>query len=603
MFMLFFMSTTVYPVVVLVHGESKKLNKEFCSMIKDYAEESRLGPVVSNFGWTGKRKNIIGAGRNLRLFIGDEIRKVDQRNSLLVRKEQLIVIAFDIGGWVASRAIQQVHQELRGGTQGKQIAVFCTIDTPIQGDLIYLNRYSPRLDTIAQCVGLYINLFAQGVSDDGKTDGVYTFFANQRLQNPIEDTMVNVNVLHKPEGCFCSKPVSIPLDEIDGRQLAICLFEVFNQMREQLYPDGLLLVKRDGMEYCREQIKHGSSPAQRKPAFYRQGGDMKKLLLIAVLASIHMSAHPVVYLVHGAFQSVAQHLGVTWYKPGGDFYEIVSKQTAEIDAAIRAEDANLKTFGEVVSFDWVQIPVIGGSGAIPFEIKEGAEKLAALIKVKRSLIPESEQVVVIAHSNGGLVSAVAAQLLLKEFGKPMIDRLYTLGTPLLGDKIYFRDDYVPQCENIGQCVGLYVNLFGDFDPLNGAITDGDKVQELAGNQRISNESPDNMINLRIQREVLTEREEVALGRLRRLFSCLSPCSSPRITREICYLDLNHFEITNEMIARNILFLPGCGEKEFHHKNGLLLLLRSGGYAYMNELNPPEEFVGAKPFDILPNFGE
>jgi len=170
--------------------------------------------------------------------------------------------------------------------------------------------------------------------------------------------------------------------------------------------------------------------------------------------------HPVIILVHGTFASNA-----AWYKPSGDFYEVLSVQAAK--------------YGHiVVPFMW--------SGGLSHEARvQGAQSLARLILS----YPDIERVILIGHSHGGNVINIASNLIEKSHlllglkknreKKLLIDQVFLLATPVREESFY-----VP-CMDVIDSVYNFYSL-------------GDVIQKSAGFYGQTYKPKDRQINVLVK---------------------------------------------------------------------------------------------------------
>jgi hypothetical protein len=110
--------------------------------------------------------------------------------------------------------------------------------------------------------------------------------------------------------------------------------------------------------------------------------------ILLSLIFLFQPLQPVVILVHGSFAQ-----GVTWWRPGGDFFNQIALQSAQLGH-------------EIVPFGWSGNPTEA-------DIALSGELLAWLILS----YPITERIVLIGHSHGGNVVTYATQVVHKEITK------------------------------------------------------------------------------------------------------------------------------------------------------------------------------------------
>ncbi len=185
-----------------------------------------------------------------------------------------------------------------------------------------------------------------------------------------------------------------------------------------------------------------------------------KFFVFFIFLTTIPNLNPVIILVHGTFASNA-----AWYKPDGDFYEVLSVQAAK--------------YGQiVVSFTW--------SGKLDGWAREnGAQDLARLILS----YPDSEKVILIGHSHGGNVINIASNLIEKSHlllglkkkheKKQLIDQVFLLATPV--------------CET-----GFYAPCMGVIGYVYSFYSTGDLIQKSAGFYKQIYERKDRLINVLVK---------------------------------------------------------------------------------------------------------
>lgn len=137
-------------------------------------------------------------------------------------------------------------------------------------------------------------------------------------------------------------------------------------------------------------------------------------ILIFVTTLFYSSVQAVVILIHGTFANDS-----AWCKPGGDFYEAISKKAALLGH-------------NVVPFTW--------SG----KLKESARIKAAESLVKLIVsYPKNEQIIVIGHSHGGNVINFASRLLYDPLEEIMESFWQEGGVDSISD---FIDEIVPSLQ-------------------------------------------------------------------------------------------------------------------------------------------------------------
>lgn len=109
---------------------------------------------------------------------------------------------------------------------------------------------------------------------------------------------------------------------------------------------------------------------------------IKSALFCLFFISFSFFSNGIVILIHGSFANDS-----SWCKPGGDFYEVLSKKAKLLDH-------------KVVPFTW--------TGKLSDRDRfQGAECLAKMILS----YPEDEEVILVGHSHGGNVINLASKLL------------------------------------------------------------------------------------------------------------------------------------------------------------------------------------------------
>ncbi len=145
-----------------------------------------------------------------------------------------------------------------------------------------------------------------------------------------------------------------------------------------------------------------------------------QLTLVAVAVVQTTTLCPVVILTHGVLWLDKKESKKThWFEPGGNFFDAI-QQTAS-------------TLGHTtLSYRWQQ-PLKGLTAS---EHKKAAHGLCNLIKmhIANATSDNDRKIIIIAHSMGGKVAALASNLLYNGHApeeRPNIDALFTLGTPHL----------------------------------------------------------------------------------------------------------------------------------------------------------------------------
>jgi hypothetical protein len=159
---------------------------------------------------------------------------------------------------------------------------------------------------------------------------------------------------------------------------------------------------------------------------------LKKTLLFLTLSLLHsIYAQDVFIIIPGTWSTNA-----IWHQPGGDFFEMLKRSLNNLQS-------------KIITFSW------SGKNRHDERVK-AAHKLADLIE-------QHDRVILIGHSHGSNVGALASQELAKRKSKSCIHIFYALGTPI--DTL----DYMPDMTIIGHLYNLF--SFGDIvQPVLGAFS-------------------------------------------------------------------------------------------------------------------------------------
>jgi len=158
---------------------------------------------------------------------------------------------------------------------------------------------------------------------------------------------------------------------------------------------------------------------------------LNKVLFFLIFLLFHnIHAHDVFIIIPGTWSSHA-----SWHQQGGDFFETLKRSSSES--------------ATIITFKW------SGKNKHSDRVK-AAHQLADIIE-------QYENVILIGHSHGSNVGALASQILAQRKSKSTITIFYALGTPV--DVL----DYMPDMNIVGHLYNLF--SFGDIvQPVLGAFS-------------------------------------------------------------------------------------------------------------------------------------